>query len=141
MAAGIVEGHIVVQAGVHAAGAQAIGQRPEAELPGAAAGGKAKQSRRRHGHAEGRDPAGSEAQVQPLTQQAGHHRAHRNNDEDHPGKGHRRPQLRHHAGPGRPQQSVRQAQADKGHINNRQKQVHHGRASLFVLSQDYGIIS
>ena len=55
---GIVQRHIVIQAGIDAAGAQTVGDRPQAEHPVRIAGGKAKEGRRRHAHTDGRDPAG-----------------------------------------------------------------------------------
>ena len=113
MAAGKMEGHIVVEGRVYAPGAQAVGNGPEAQGPKGMADGEAEECRRRHANADGRHPSSSQPPGQTVALQAGNHGAHGDDTEDHSGIGNRNAEVRIHGGPGRPQQGVRQAQTDK----------------------------
>ena len=121
VAAFIVQGHIIVQRGVHTAGTQAIRYSPQAELPELRAGRKPKQRHGGGGNAERCDPAGAELIVEPVAGQAGHDGPD-GDDHGHAARpGHARAELRIHAGPRRAQQRVRQAKADEGQIDDGQK--------------------
>ena len=118
VAAGVVQGHVVVQGRVHAAGPQPVGHRPQAEHPELGRDRKAQQRQRRQGHAAGRDPPGAKAAGQPVAVQAGDDGAHRDDHREHPRKGHRHPEGPVHRGPGRPQQRIGQAQADERKVDD-----------------------
>ena len=119
VAAFVVQGHIIVQRGVHTAGAQAIRHSPQAKLPELRAGRKPKQRHGGGGDAERCDPAGAELIVEPVAGQAGHDGPD-GDDHGHAARpGHARAELRIHAGPRRAQQRVRQAQADERQIDDR----------------------
>ena len=113
VAALVMQGNVVVEGGIHAARAQAVGHGPQAKLPERRAGGKAKQRRSRHAHANGRDPAGSKPGGEGVAGQAGHYCTGGDDHGDHARPGQARAQAQVHAGPGRTQQGIRQAQADK----------------------------
>ena len=141
VAAFIVQGHIIVQRGVHTAGAQAIRHSPQAKLPELRAGRKPKQRHGGGGDAERCDPAGAELIVKPVAGQAGHDGPD-GDDHGHAARpGHARAELRIHAGPRRAQQRVRQAQADERQIDDRQKQRYHTKNLLTFCSCDIMIIS
>ena len=118
MAASVVQGNVVVQGCVHAAGTQPVGDGPQAEHPELCGEGKPEQRCGGHAHADGRDPAGAEGPGQPVALQAGKDRAQRDDHGKDTRAGHRDPQLRVHGGPGRPQQGIRQAQTDKSNVND-----------------------
>ena len=141
VAAFIVQGHIIVQRGVHTAGTQAIRYSPQAKLPELRAGRKPKQRHGGGGDAERCDPAGAELIVEPVAGQAGHDGPD-GDDHGHAARpGHARAELRIHAGPRRAQQRVRQAQADERQIDDRQKQRYHTKNLLTFCSCDTMIIS
>ena len=125
MAASVVQGNVVVQGCVHAAGTQPVGDGPQAEHPELCGDGKPEQRCGGHAHADGRDPAGAEGPGQPVALQAGKDRAQRDDHGKDTRAGHRDPQLRVHGGPGRPQQGIRQAQTDKSSVNDGQKKRDH----------------
>ena len=118
VAAGIVEGHIVIQAGVHAACAQAVGDGPEDQHPVFPADAEAEQRAGGHGHGESRDLSGTEPPGQPVAEQARDDGPQRHGHGHRTGIGHRHHKLRIHTGPGRAQQPVRQAQGDEGQVND-----------------------
>ena len=118
MAAGIVEGHIVVQTGIHAACAQAIGDGPQQKHPVAPAGGEAEQGGGSHGHGEGRDLTGAEAVGQPVAEQAGDDGAEGDDHGHRTGVGDAHPKLGIHGGPCRAQKAVGQPQGDEGQIDD-----------------------
>ena len=125
MLALIVECHVVVQRGVHAAGAQAVGDGPEAQHPEGATDGEAKQRQCRGGDTDGRDLPGAQLPGDPVALEAGDDGAQGDDHGDGPGIGDRHAQLRIHAGPGRAQQGIRQAEADKGQIDDDQQKMNH----------------
>ena len=118
--AGVVQCHIVIQAGIDAASSQTVGDRPQAEHRVRMAGGKAKQGRRRYAHADGRDPAGPQPEGQPVAEQAGNHGAAGDDGEQNARMGYRHGQLRVNGGPCSTQQSVGKAEADEGKIDDGQ---------------------
>lgn len=121
MARLIMQRHKVVQARVHRARAQAQWQGQHQQPAEAGGTAVAQQRSRGHPHADGRDPPGAEPGQHAVRQQAGHHRT---CGHDH-GRQARIPvghgQLLSHNRPGRAQHCIRQAQADKRRINERQK--------------------
>ena len=119
MAALIVQGHIVVQRGVYAAGTQPVGDAPQAELPELCAGGKAEQCHGGGGHAQRCDPPGAEAGVEPLACKAGHDSPGGDDHRDDTRPGNTRPKLGVHGGPRRTQQGIRQTKADERQIDDR----------------------
>ena len=121
MAAGIVKSHIVVQAGIHAAGTQSVGNGPETEHPEGATGGEAKEGGGCHGHADGGDLSGAQFAGEPVAQETGDDRPHGNDHGDHTGIGDGDGKLPVHHRPGRAQKGVRQAEADKGEIDDGKK--------------------
>ena len=125
VAAGVVEGDVVVQRGVHAARAQPVGHRPQAEHPELARERKAEQRQRRQRDAARRHPAGAEAGRQPVAVQAGNDGAHRDDHRDDAREGHRHPEGPVHGGPRRPQQGIGQAETDKGQVDDAQQQMDH----------------
>ena len=121
VAAFVVQGHIIVQRGVDAARAEAIRDRPQAELPELGAGGKTEQCHSGCGDAERRDLARAQLAVEAVAGKAGDDRPD-GDDHGHAARpGHARAELRIHAGPRRAQQRVRQAKADEGQIDDGQK--------------------
>ena len=120
MAAGVVQCHIVIQAGINTACAQAVGDCPQAKHPIRIAGCKAKQGRRRHIYTDHRDPAGPQPEGQPVAEQAGNHGAAGDDGEQNARMGYRHGQLRVNGGPCSTQQSVGKAEADEGKIDDRQ---------------------
>ena len=119
VAAGVVQGHIVIQTGVHAARAQTVGHGQQAQLPVGPAEGKAPQRHRGKPHAEGGDLSRAEAAGHALAHQAGDHGAGGDDHGDQPRTGQGDIQLRVHAGPGGAQKGVGQAQADKSQVDQR----------------------
>ena len=126
---GIVQRHIVVQCGVHAACAQAIGDGKEQQHPVLAGGGESQQRQGRQPHGERRHPACTQTEGQPVAHQGGDHRAHGNGEchDARVGQGHLH--LLMHDGPGRAQQGVRQTQADKGRVDDGKEQGNHRDSS------------
>ena len=125
MAAGVVQRHIVVQTGIHAAGTQTVGNGPDTQLPECRADRKPEQGNRRHADAHSRHQAGAEAFGQPVGQKAGHHGTDGNDQRHATGIGQRRTQLHTHNGPGGAQQCIRKAQGNKGYVNDCQKKMYH----------------
>ena len=133
VAAGVVQGHVVVQRRVHAARPQAVGDCPQAQPPEGPAGGEAEQGGGGQPHAGGGDPPGAQPFGEPVALQAGHHRAHGDDDGDRPGPGGGHAQVGVHHRPGRAQQGIGQAQADEGEVDDGQKQVYHMQVPPFAL--------
>ena len=109
MAAGEMEGHIVIEGSIHASGTQAIGHRPQAQHPELPADRKSEKGQSGHGHADGRHPTRPQAAGQPVAEQAGNDGTAGNNAENNAGIGNRHPKALVHRRPGRPQQGIRQA--------------------------------
>ena len=122
MAALVVQSHVVVQGGVHAAGPQTVGDGPQAEHPELPRHREAEQGRSSHAHTDGGDFAGAEGAGETVAIQAGDDGAQRDDHGNDPRIGHRHTQLRVHGGPRRPQQGVRQTQTDECHIDDGQEQ-------------------
>ena len=121
VAAFIVQGHIIVQRGVHTARAEAIRDRPQAELPELGAGGKTEQCHSGCGDAERRDLARAQLAVEAVAGKAGDDRP-GGDDHGHTARPrHARAKLGVHARPRRAQQRVWQAKADEGQIDDGQK--------------------
>ena len=125
VAAGVVEGHIVVQRRVHAARPQAVGHRPQAQGQEGAADGEAEEGGGGDAHAEGGDPAGAQPPGQPVAAKAGDDGAGGDDHGDDPHVGHRDPQLPVYGGPGGAQQGVRQTQADEGQVDDGEQKMDH----------------
>ena len=118
--AGIVQRHIVIQAGIDTACAQAVGDRPQAKHPIRIARCKAKQGHRRHAHAEHRDTAGPQPEGQPVAEQAGNHGSAGDDGKQNACIGHGDRQLRVNGGPCSTQQTIGKAEADEGKIDDGQ---------------------
>ena len=127
VAAFVMQGNIVVQGGIHAARAQAVGDSPQAEHPEPAGDRKAEQRRSGHAHAEGGHPARAQCPGEPVAVQAGNDGAQRDDHGQNARVGEGNAQLGVHGGPCRPQQRIRQAKADKSQINDRQQKLCHGK--------------
>ena len=129
MPAGIMEGYIIIQGRIHAARSQAKGQRPEAKGPEGIAGGKAKKAQGRQEYAEGRHLPRAKAPGKPVAQKAGKDGAAGAEHGKDPriGNGHGKPLV--HGGPGRPQDGIRQPQADESQIDDNQQKLKHSRFS------------
>ena len=124
-----MQGHVVVQRRVHGPGPQAVGRRPEAQLPKRAAEGEAQEGQGRQPHAGGGDPPRPETAGKAAGLQAGDHGAQGDNHGNDACRGHGYAQPGVHRGPGRAQQGVGQAQADKREVDDREKQVDHSLVS------------
>ena len=121
MARRIMKCDKIIQRGVHAAGAEAIRNRPEAQHPERMADGKTKQRGGGHQNAERGDSSGAQLPGQPVAGKAGHNRT---AGDDHgnntcPGDG--SAQLLVHDRPRGAQQGIRKAETDKCKINNKKQ--------------------
>ena len=141
VAAGVVQGHVVVQRRVHTARPQTVGHGPQAQHPEGGTGGKSQQGRRRDGHAEHRHLPRPQCAAHPLAEQAGHHGAQRDDHGHHPCPGHAYAQVPVHHRPRRAQHGVGQAQTDKGQIDHGQKQMRHVVSSVFPVLRQNGRLS
>ena len=114
MAAGVVDGHIVVQGRVHAARTQTVGDCDEAQQPEITGKGEAEQCHSGEGDADGGDSACAETAGDAVAVQTGSDGAAGDDKgyDAHPGDV--GAQVDVHHGPGGAQQRVGQAQADKG---------------------------
>ena len=125
VAAFVMQGNVVVQGGIHAARAQAVGNSPQAEHPELAGDRETEQRRSGHAHAEGGHPARAQRPGEPVAVQAGNDGAQRDDHGQDTRVGEGDAQLGVHGGPCRPQQRIRQAKADKGQVNNWQQKLCH----------------
>ena len=128
MAAGIVQRHIVIQTGVHAARPKTIGHRPETQHPKPGADGKSQQRQRCYAHADSRYQPCPQTAGHTLTHQAGSNGAEGDNHGNQSGAGYADLKLTKHGRPGGAQQSIRQTKADKGQINDCQQQRKHPKS-------------
>ena len=128
--AGIVQRHIVIQAGIDTACAQAVGDRPQAEHPVRIAESKAEKGCRSHTHTDGRDPSGSKPEGKPVAEQAGNNGAAGDDRKQDTRKGYGDGKRRIDGGPGRTQKSVGEAKADEGQVNDYQQQMERELISL-----------
>ena len=128
----VMQRNVVVQRGVHAARAEAVGDGPQAELPERRGEGKPEQRRGGERHAARCDPAGAELGGEAVTGKAGGDGAQTDDDGHHPRPGQLRAQLGIHGRPRCPQQGVRQAKADEGKINDGEQNRNHNSTSCVL---------
>ena len=114
MAAGVVDGHVVVQGCVHTARTQTVGDGDEAQQPEITGKGETEQSHRGEGNTDGSDLACTEASGDTVAVQTGGNGAAGNDERNDSHPGDVSTQVDMHHRPGGAQQGVRQAQADKG---------------------------
>lgn len=129
VAALVMQGDVVVQGGIYAARAQAVGHSPQAEHPEPAGDRETEQCRSGHAHAEGGHFARAQRPGEPVAVQAGSDGAQRDDHGQDACVGEGNAQQGVHGGPCRPQQGIRQAKADKGQVNNRQQKLCHRKSS------------
>ncbi|MPN15371.1 hypothetical protein SDC9_162702 [bioreactor metagenome] len=116
----VVQRDVVVQRRVNRARAESQRNGEQQQKDEVLRVGKPKQRRRRHQHADRRHSARSEPANGAHGEQAGHHRARRNEDGNQPRVGDGHAQLRIRNRPGCAEQRVRQAEADERQINENQ---------------------
>ena len=94
-----VQGHIIIQCGIHAAGSEAVGYGPENQLPVSVTDGKTEQCHGGRCNAESRDPACTELAGQTVAHEAGNHRANGDNHRNCTGIGYRHAEFQMHRRP------------------------------------------
>lgn len=114
VAAFVMQGNVVVQGGIHAARAQAVGDSPQTEHPELAGDRETEQRRSGHAHAEGGHPARAQCPGEPVAVQAGNDGAQRDDHGQDARVGEGNAQLGVHGGPCRTQQGIWQTKTDKG---------------------------
>ena len=124
-----MQSNVVVQGGIYAARAQAVGDSPQTEHPELAGDRETEQRRSGHAHTEGGHLARAQRPGEPVAVQAGNDGAQRDDHGQDARIGKGDAQLGVHGGPCRPQQGIWQAKADKGQVNDRQQKLCHRKSS------------
>lgn len=113
MAAGVVKCHIIVEGGIHASGAQSIGNRPQAEQWEGMGNRKAKERQSSHCHADRCDHSRPKPPRQSVALKAGYDGAGGDEQGDNSGVRDWDSKCSIHGWPRRAEQGIRQSEADK----------------------------
>lgn len=122
----VVRRHKRVQRRVHGAGAQAVRDGPEHQLPQRRARGEAKQRHGRHGHGRGGEPARPQAPHEPVGHEARHYGPQADDNRYGASERHGGAQVRVHGGPGGAQKAVGEPKAHEREVDDGKECRGHG---------------